>query len=165
MTGGHVPTGRDLDRMLAFVDGDLSVAEGDALLSELPHAERARLIAMRADSQALRAVRAPAAPEALHEAIMTSLERAELFAPASTGTRTTTGAHASRSGHAHPRPHQHAHADSGVIARPWAVRWRAPLSVAATLALAAGVTWVVWPRSAPLPSNSEIHGVSTSSVV
>lgn len=141
---GQPPSGRDLDRMLAFIDGELPRAESEQLLGELSVAERAKLTAMRADAQGLRALRAPDAPEELHEAIMASLERSELLAGAGSRAGALQG-HADR--HT-PASHagQGAHAGQGVIARPWAVRWRAPLGIAAVLAAAVGVGWLVWPQ-------------------
>lgn len=150
---GQPPSGRDLDRMLAFIDGELPRAECEQLLGELSVAERAKLTAMRADAQGLRALRAPEAPEELHEAIMASLERSELLA----GAGSPVGATAGRGGYdaASARGVQGArgalgasgtHEGQGVIARPWAVRWRAPLGIAAVLAAAVGVGWLVWPQ-------------------
>jgi hypothetical protein len=161
---------RDLDRALGFIDGTLSAAESERLLSEQPAAERARLVAMRRDSQALRAMPAPGAPEELHEAIMSAAERAELFA----GTPRLQRLHDAdsnfaRTAHAHASHGQHASHASGVVARPWALRWRTLSSAAALFVMAAGVTWAVWPRTLPrankgseLVQRPEVHGLSVA---
>jgi len=128
------PAGRDLDRVLAFVDDECTEAEAAQLLADLDPAERAALEAMRLDARALRAMPAPHAPEALHEAIMSGLERAELFAPIG------------RVAAAHPA------ADSesqGVLARPWALRWRSAIGAAAVVGMLVTAGWLAWPRPNP----------------
>lgn len=147
---------RDLDRVLGFIDGTLSAADSERLLAEQSPVERARLHAMRGDAQALRAMPAPAAPEELHEAIMSAAERAELFASTprlhrhhelDANAAVAANTHASYGSH-------NAHA-TGVVARPWALRWRTLSSAAALFVMAAGVTWAVWPRTVPRGNGNE----------
>lgn len=127
----------DVDRALAFVEGQLSPAAAQAFLAECALADRARLQAMAADCKALRAAPAPLAPDELHESIMAAAERAELFAAQPRG-----GVYRPDFAAAAPAARQGA--------RPWAVRWQSSVAAAAAVGLAATVAWVYWPaRTAP----------------
>lgn len=145
------PQGRDLDRMLAFLDDELPSLEAERLLADIGGAERARLLAMRQDARALRGLPAPAAPDELHEAIMAAAERVELLASPGQSRRAdviaSIGAEDARSG-----------------ARPWALGWRSMASAAAMVAMLAGAAWFVWPRTPIAPAAHE-HARSVAAPV
>ncbi len=140
---------REIDQALAYIEGTLSAVESERWLAAQSPAERARWRAMRQDALALQAMHAPEAPEELHESIMAAMERSELLAGA---PRMATFANSQRSGAA-PYPIHTAGqaAATGVVARPWAMRWRTAGALAAALVMTAGVGWALWPR--PLPMN------------
>jgi hypothetical protein len=123
---------REIDQALAFIDGTMSASECERWLAAQSPAERAKWRAMRQDALALQAMHAPDAPEELHEAIMAAMERSELLAGSPFQFNTPGQAIA-----------------TGVVARPWALRWRTAGALAAVLVMGVSVGWALWPRSLP----------------